>query len=223
MLLPPLPSVSDRKKFSDGFHDLRLCLPKEQWLITHDLPQPLQEKKSNNTLKNAGDNVEGADNQGGEQHYLLVLHHPGENCTVGEDVHEADTENPHPVSTFVGKKFKISGNVSRSWIFSTKNIDMSFHLRGKRGRNRSPRERSRHCWRREPLSWPPCRSRTSPFEAPGVILLLILAEHIVCVFFYILFTLFNGLVIKPLACCQGHPFVLSLLSKDNLSINWNWE
>ena len=102
-LLLPLPSVSDRKKFSDGFHDLRLCLPKEQWLTTHDLPQPLQEKKSNNALKNAGDNVKGADNQGGEKHYLLVLHHPGENCTVGEDVDEADTENPHPVSTFVGK------------------------------------------------------------------------------------------------------------------------
>ena len=91
------------KKFPNGFHDLRLCLPKEQWLTTHDLPQPLQEKKSNNALKNAGDNVKGADNQGGEKHYLLVLHHPGENCAVGEDVDEADTENPHPVSTFVGK------------------------------------------------------------------------------------------------------------------------
>ena len=87
-----------------------------------------------------------------------------------------------------GEKFKISGNVSKSWIFSTRNINMSFHLRGRRGRNRSPRERSRHCWRREPLSWPPCRSRTSPFEAPGVSLLLILAKHIVCVFLYLVCT-----------------------------------
>ena len=144
-LLPQLPFVSDRKKFSDGFHDLRLCRPKEQWPITHDLPQPLQEKKSNNALKNAGDNVKGADNQGGEKHYLLALHHPGENCTVGEDVDEADTENPHPVSTFVGENSYYRKTFKNLGYFQQKNIDISFHLRGRRGRSRSPRERSRHC------------------------------------------------------------------------------
>ena len=70
---------------------------KKQWICNH-LRKPRQADKVDDTIKSADNNVEDADDQGGEKQDLLRLHHPKDDCSIDYDVGDGPNDRPHPIA-----------------------------------------------------------------------------------------------------------------------------
>lgn len=60
--------------------------------------KPRQADKVDDTIESADNNVEDADDQGGEEQDLLRLHHPKDDCSIDYDVGDGPNDRPHPIA-----------------------------------------------------------------------------------------------------------------------------